>query len=479
MIRMYNREDWGRIVRGFRTSLPGVVVSVGIHAILLLIMALIVYREALNKWGDIELGWSTVVEEEDSAPEEETESPIVLPKVSIGSQTTTTPPEPPKPATETADTSAAAPNPEVKLADVSRSLRFRKLNEDKRPQTGVLNDKESPSEAIAAALEWLARQQLSEGNWSLQGPYPDGGSIETLTGATSLALLAFLGDGHTHRSGEHQSVVNQGLQWLIKQQRPSGDLFDSDEQGREPHFYSHAQGTIVLCEALALTGDQKLLGPAQRAVQFLIDAQNPVLGGWKYRPLQPDGIGDLSVSGWVLMALHSARMADIPVPLETFLVAEKFLTAVEEESGNGALYKYRPDLPAEESQRHSMTAEGLLCRQWLGWPKHHPAMRRGMAFLVEEKNLPVWARGQRNLYAWYYTAQTLHNLDGPEWRDWYGRTSSLIVKEQLRGSWHPFRPQGAFMERSRDGGRLYLTVMCVLVLETPFRHAPIYLESSE
>lgn len=472
-VRAYAKEDWRRFWRELRRSIPGVAVSLAIHIVVLLILGLIVFSRLQPEWGTLEFGWSTVVEKKTPEATPEQAMPVVLPSVSLGNQTTVARTET-VPTQDTAPVNAVEPNPEVKPADVSQSLKFRQQDREKRPKTGTPDDKLTPEEAIAAALKWLSQQQQPEGSWSLQGPYPDGGSIETKTGATAMALLAFLGDGHTHKTGEYQSAVHRGLQWLIKNQRPNGDLFDSQEEGREPHFYAHAQGTIALCEALALTGDPSLRQAAENAVQFLIKAQNPVLGGWKYRPLQADGIGDLSVTGWVLMALHTARMANIEVPFDAFLLSERFLNSVQESAANAAMYRYRPDLPAEESQRHSMTAEGLLCRQWLGWPKNHPAMRRGVDFLMSEKNEPRWSPNQRNVYAWYYTAQALHNLDGPEWKTWYSNVARLMVKQQARGSWHPFRPSGAFQERSRDGGRLYLTVMCVLILETPFRHAPLF-----
>ena len=122
-----------------------------------------------------------------------------------------------------------------------------------------------------------------------------------------------------------------------------------------------------------------------------------------------------------------------------------------------------------------MTAEGLLCRQWLGWPREYPAMQRGAEFLTSPENEPRWEAGRRNVYAWYYSAQTLHNLGGENWLPWFARVQSEIVTHQGGdGSWHPTRPRGAFLEHADSAGRLYLTVMCVLILETPVRHAPIY-----
>jgi hypothetical protein len=122
-----------------------------------------------------------------------------------------------------------------------------------------------------------------------------------------------------------------------------------------------------------------------------------------------------------------------------------------------------------------MTAEGLLCRQWLGWPKEDPAMLEGAEFLLSEANTPTWEDGRRNLYAWYYTGQTLHNIGGDDWTEWYHGAQNEIVGHQGRdGSWHPTNPRGAPLEYGDQAGRLYLTVLAVLILETPYRHAPIY-----
>ena len=333
--------------------------------------------------------------------------------------------------------------------------------------------------AIERSLAWIARQQQKDGHWSLTGPYDDGGTIRTDTGATALALLALLGDGNTTREGPHQAAVKNGIEWLKGIQRPTGDLFDIAEQGKEAHYYSHAQGTIALCEALALSGDESIRPAATKAVNFLVQSQNPKLGGWKYRPLAEDGIGDLSVTGWALMALHTARMARIDVPPEAFLLSSTFLDSVQISPDDASRYRYRPDEPAQEAQDMSMTAEGLLCRQWLGWPKEYAPMKKGTEFLLSERNAPLWAEGRRNVYAWYYTSQTLHNLGGDPWKSWFNQVAPLIVKAQNTsgkngGSWNPTRPRGAFLEWSHGAGRLYFTVMCTLILETPYRHAPIY-----
>ncbi|HBE69308.1 MAG TPA: hypothetical protein DDW52_14265, partial [Planctomycetaceae bacterium] len=76
--------------------------------------------------------------------------------------------------------------------------------------------------AVELGLAWLARQQSSDGSWSLLGPYPAGGAYENKTAATAMALNAFLGAGHTHKSGKYSAKVSAGLQWLLARQDSSG-----------------------------------------------------------------------------------------------------------------------------------------------------------------------------------------------------------------------------------------------------------------
>lgn len=367
--------------------------------------------------------------------------------------------------------------PAVQPVDVSQALKQRPT-----AATQPVGGTDDSAQAIRRGLDWIKRTQLSDGRWELHQGYPDAGSptIKSDTGATGLAMLALLGDGHTHRRGEFAETMNRGLKWLRQTQDPNtGDLHDMRyEEGRQPAVYSHALATIALCESLALTGDEELREPAQRAVNYLLGSQHPVQGGWKYRPIFRESNGDLSVTGWALMALHTARMAGIDVPFEDFERASSFLDSVQE--FGGARYKYEP-LHPKERVTPALTAEGLLCRQWLGWPKNHPAQVDGVKYILSDAFRPQWSGGRRNVYAWYYTAQTLHNRGGDEWRNWYLPTRDVIVQNQVktgnpkfRGSWHPTQPPGMGEEYGEKAGRLYITVMCLLILETPHRHAPIY-----
>lgn len=462
----------------------GFVISLLLHLIVLAVLAWLIIefpsREPLDPYIASWLDPAEIPVES-----QRVRQPVALPLSMIPTVAANTPtPEQAKPV----PTEASAP-PKPKVVDVGRALENRRtLMESDAAALERTGGSVAAQRAIKSGLAWLARQQTPSGHWELHQGYPDHGTstLRTDTGATALALLSFLGAGQTSVEGEHAAVIEKGLRWLVDvQDQATGDLHDQrQEEGRNPAFYAHAMATIALCEALALTRDESLRPAAERSVQYLIKSQHPEQGGWKYRPISKLMVGDLSVTGWALMALHTARMADIPVSDEEFERAASFLDSVSERGGSR--YKYEPQYPPG-SVTPALTAEGLLCRQWFGWPRDFPPMVDGVHSLVEEQLRPQWTGGRRNVYEWYYIAQVLHNLGGDDWKNWYLPTRDQIVKAQVtggsarspndvRGSWHPTQPSGVGHEYADKAGRLYITAMCLLILETPTRHRPLYAE---
>lgn len=318
--------------------------------------------------------------------------------------------------------------------------------------------------AVARGLNWLARHQNQDGSWSLEDyERSNKRSNEGDAAATSLALLPFLGAGQTHEYGRYKENVAAGLMWLLTHQEDDGDLRAG--MTSQMGMYAHGQATIVLVEALALSGDERFRGPAQRAINFIVDAQHE-LGGWRYRPGQE---GDTSVLGWQLMALQSARSPGVglEVPDTTLKLASYYLDLCSETEG--ALYSYQPrtkDTPTE-----TMTAEALLCRMYLGWSHDDPRFEAGLNWLAD-RAMP--SKRDKNIYYWYYATQTFHNYGGPKWDEWNRKMQHVLVDLQETrgrhaGSWSP-----SGFEYGSIGDRIYVTALAVCTLEVYYRHLPIY-----
>jgi hypothetical protein len=331
----------------------------------------------------------------------------------------------------------------------------------KKALLGAFGGTGETEDAVQLGLAWLKKNQRNEGNWSLRGPYKGGAANEDVPAATSMALLAFLGAGNTHQSGDYADVVNKGIRYLVSRQREDGFLAEGSPSRQK--MYSHAQATIAVCELYGLTRDPYLAEPAQKAVQFCVEAQSN-RGGWRYEPREDQ---DVSVTGWYVMALMSARMAGIPVDSDVFFKISRFLDTVQRE--NGALYTYQ-DYDIHPSV--SMTAEGLLCREYLGWEKDRKELHIGAEALLDH---PIsWSDSDRSVYYWYYATQVLHHIGGDKWRQWNDTMKVALPRAQEKngtdaGSWNPKGDAYA-----APGGRLYVTCLCIYCLEVYYRHMPLY-----
>ena len=322
--------------------------------------------------------------------------------------------------------------------------------------------------AVHRGLSWLDAHQHADGYWSLnrfynQEPgqrYTGQGSLRADAAATGFALLPFLGDGHTHLAGDHQAPVRNGLQWLVEHQKPDGDL--SWQVSGNSRMYCHAIAAIAICEAYGMTKDANLQGPAQRAVDFIVKAQNKKLGGWRYQPVHES---DMSVVGWQVMALKSAQMAALGVPDETLEGVRTWLDCVAGKGNQAGQFRYQPGGPFSPA----MTAEGLLCMQYLGADRSHPQLQAGAAYLL--KNLPK--QGRENSYFWYYGTQVMYHLQGDYWPQWNAALRDLLVQSQrkdgpLAGTWDPVDGW------EREAGRIYATSLRLLMLSVYYRHLPLY-----
>ncbi len=380
------------------------------------------------------------------------------------------------------DASANAPAFEQTRVEISEALSGRTDPGLKNDLLAKYGGNRKTEESVDAGLRWLVKQQEKNGSWSLRGPYADGvtlGAIDNRPAATALALLAFQGAGNTRSSGKYATSVRKGWTWLLRQQQESG-RFTPKEHVRESLFYTQALCTIALCELITLEkkGNSALRKQAKLAVEYLLENQDPDLGGWRYDPKQGS---DLSVTGWCLMALRTAEMSGINVPKRHYDAISHFLDLVSYDDGAG--YVYQLDqygrIPDSE-KRPSMTATGLMCRIYLGGNSNDDALIRGAKYLTDPEHLvrfPSRPQDERdftsNVYGWYSSSMALKGL-GPYnrfWRKWNAAMSTELPKWQEpekspeAGSWSPKYDEYAF-----GGGRIYVTCLSILCLEVYYRH---------
>lgn len=344
----------------------------------------------------------------------------------------------------------------------STGVEGRKLKERKKIALARGGTMES-EQAVEDALDWLAEHQRPNGAWSLihshghcNGRCKNDGSKDRFdTAATGLSLLAFLGAGYTHLDGKHQSTVKRGVYFLLQviEETPQGGSFMYQcERG----MYNHGIAAFALCEAYQLTLDPDLKDAAQKAVDFIASAQN-YRGGWGYLPKKP---GDLTISGWQIMALKSAFAAGLKIPDSTIMKIDGFLDS--QQSPEGTFFGY-----TKPGKSPTCTSIGLLVRLFRGMSDTDPRILDGALFF--SRNGP----SANDVYHNYYVSLFLFHIGGGLWENWNPVVRDHLVKTQSKygheaGSWYFDNAYG------KEGGRVYTTAMAAMTLEVYYRYSPLY-----
>ena len=262
--------------------------------------------------------------------------------------------------------------------------------------------------------------------------------------STSIALLAFLGAGNTHLGGPYQEVVYRGLEHLkeildLELRELNRDIpdFTSTFSG---NLYGYGITALVMAEAFGMTGDPDLERYVNALSKFLTECQH-VLGGWRYNPNVP---GDITVTGWQIVALKSCQITGAPVASDIFDQADKFLDSltptvasprgraqvvankIGDKVGDQTRYCY---LATKKNATECTSAVGLLCRLYTGWNSNDPRLLQGVEKLLSEKNSPRVRALQ--LYRNFYLAQILLHINHPKWKAWNQKNQEYLVREQV------------------------------------------------
>lgn len=343
--------------------------------------------------------------------------------------------------------------------------------------------------AVARALDWLARHQDDDGRWNGGTRRGTGGAAvrgdvsftahcpeddlcagecyywEADTAMTGLALLAYLGAGHTHRAGPHARTVGRGVNFLLASQKADGDLRGAS---RGVGMYCHAIAALALCEAYALTSDERLKDPVERSVAFLMKSRTADGEAWRYQPGDRFG-GDTSILGWAVMVLKSAQEVGVAFPEDARRGSLAWLDKVAQgREGGLAIYRPGEGYPVTPT----MTAEAWACRQFLGVGGPGPASDEAAAYLIVHGP----DRDPFNLYYWYYATLAMYQHGGENWTRWNARVRDQLVRRQQRGghgdgSWDPSQCKD---KHDALGGRVYTTALAALTLEVYYRYLRLY-----
>ncbi len=339
--------------------------------------------------------------------------------------------------------------------------------------------------AVTRALDWLAAHQDEDGKLDADGFMRHDPKDTPCAGVggghhgervpcgydgvtTAVAVMAWLAAGSTPVSGPYRSNVERGLRWC--RQVLAGS------PGRGYGLWNYGYCTQAVADAYWMLGAAKDRALLEAAMQRILALQLPD-GGWSYYL----AIGDVPTTGVAASALGLCERAGLEVPASSVAATLRFLDARVEPAKGRSEYHDGAERKGYTPTRANAAA-GLTVRALYGALKKAPHLGKQLASIREK---PVWKLEFKELkvkgrlvkvqignlypYYWSYATFALFERGGGPWSSWFGGLKKALLKGQrksgpCKGSWDPL---GTY---SSSAGRVYITGLCALMLQTPYRY---------
>jgi hypothetical protein len=371
---------------------------------------------------------------------------------------------------------------------------------------------------VDRALAWIASQQEADGSFPSRQ--------EAQPAITSLCVLAFLSRGHQPGFGPYGAQMNRAIDFVISCQKPDG-LFSYEAPDEDPlnpgqmmpqqaipqqmipqqalggfgrggvrngsaATYDHAIAGLMLGEVFGHADAQRtkeIKEALGKALQFTRDLQNRPKeapedkGGWRYLQFQYSGgaDSDLSVTGWHLMFLRSARNAEFNVPQKYIDDAMAFVHRCWL-SDDGMFHYTVPGRPQSASWSRGLMGSAIVSMALAGEHESPLALAAGNWLLAHPYQSfgDTLGSSDRFLYSTYYCSQAAAQLGGRYWKGIYPPIAEILVKaQQADGSF--VATGGGGFRGGRGGGNsevsyglCYSTSMAVLSLTPAYQLLPVY-----
>lgn len=305
-------------------------------------------------------------------------------------------------------------------------------------------------ESVKKGLEWLRKQQSSDGSW--QAP---GGAYPTV--CTALAGMAMLMEGSTLREGKYSENLVKAVDWFVTRSQKNGLLGlpnSPTEAGR--YIYGHGFGLMFLSCAYGEEDDKdrrrKLEKIIQAAVEFSGKAQTKQ-GGWGYvSAADGGGFDEGSTTITQLQGLRAARNAGIAVPKGIIDNATEYLRKCTTPRG-GVIYNLGPGgmVATAGAERPPITAAACACAFSAG--NYEDKYAKMWIKYCQES---IWnggragAQGGHDDYQTYYFAQVVYALGDDRYAKLFPNE-----KAESRITWSKYRDNLYEYLKSRqssDGG---------------------------
>jgi len=339
--------------------------------------------------------------------------------------------------------------------------------------------------SVERALRWLASQQQRDGSFPTL--------IEGQPGVTSLCVMAFATHGHLPGEGPYGDQLQAAIDYVVRCQKPSGVISLAYPSSRSitrnvsheigsAAAYNHAFASLLLSEVYAMTRHD--LASRQAAIEKALQAtltmqrwpkpRNTDIGGWRYIDRSQDFESDLSVTGWQLMFLRSAKNAGFDVPKASIDSAVAYVRRCFQPHFRTFTIMASP----QDRRSRGMAGAGILALAHAGLHDTEEAriagdwiLREGFANYNESRpyGRSSWI-DDRYHYSAFCASQAMYQLGGENWNRFYPATTRVILANQSQsGSW-------AAERHHFDGkfGPAYTTALMTMTLGATNQLLPIF-----
>jgi len=334
------------------------------------------------------------------------------------------------------------------------------------------------SNAIEAALRWLAKHQKSDGSWSLSPSwerprrrFPEGragaakmaGSDGDAVG-TGLALLAYSGAGYSESGGKYAAVTRRGLAWLRKWH--AGRKYSVGE----PH--TSAIAALGLSEAAGRSGSIETKAAAQSAIDALC---RHYLGSGRYRRFL------VSEAAWAAMAFKAAEGAGLKIKAGAKKRLAKILRAGRKAHGNFA-YKVviqNSELKPVGKGFPYATSAGTAALLCLGGSPRDDSISRSAELALARAVKAKRCFGTGDFLRAHHAAVAAARMGSDFEAEWRKTTIKPTLARQITkgadaGAW-PTKMTGYLWNGDNPNrGNVFATALGAMILESTLRHSPLY-----
>ena len=367
------------------------------------------------------------------------------------------------------------------------------LRETGRSQAAQRRTSETPGNVLTPA-EWQAVDAAVERavNFLISQQQADG-SFPTMEhaqpGVTSLCTLALMAHGHMPGDGLAGERLDRAAQFIMSCQKPNGLITlhgpDRPQITRdETHeigvaaAYNHAIASLTLCEIYGMAHSerspqmQQVINKALAAALTMQRWQKDMpgdKGGWRYLDDFDQNDSDLSVTGWYLMFLRSARNAGFNVPKQSIDDAVGYVRRAFDK--NYGAFGYT--VGTGRSPSRGTAGAGILALGHAGFHNSAEAQRTGqwlMQYSFEVYNDNLGLERDRYHYSLFNCCQGMYQLGSPYWEQFFPRTvRTVLAHQQADGSW-----DAESYHRDRLFGNSYTTALVLLAVGAPNQLLPVF-----